>query len=156
VAASDVAVNRVRIAGTAVSVVQAAVLTHAVRPGAILQTNDVRMARLREAALRGNAPLAASAAIGMSLKRERPPGQALTLADLSKPLLVTRNEAVHMRLEAGGLMLSAQGIALDDGGMGERVRVQNPSSRAVVMAEVAGDGEVRVQPGRAPVLAAAQ
>ena len=36
-----------------------------------------------------------------------------------------------------------RGVALEDGGLGETVRVQNPSSKAVVMATVTGGGEVR-------------
>ena len=80
----------------------------------------------------------------------------LSTADVARPLLVTRNGAVRMRLEAGGLVLAAQGVALEDGGLGDRVRVQNPSSHAVVAAEVTGDGDVRVEPSRPPTLAAAQ
>jgi flagella basal body P-ring formation protein FlgA len=61
-----------------------------------------------------------------------------------------------MRLDAGEISLSAQGVALEDGGMGETVRVQNPSSKAVVMAMVTGGGEVRVLGQRAPLQVAAQ
>jgi flagella basal body P-ring formation protein FlgA len=39
--------------------------------------------------------------------------------------------------------------------MGDRVRVQNPTSHAVIIAEVTGDAEVRVEPGRTPVVLAA-
>ncbi len=40
---------------------------------------------------------------------------------------------------------------MDSGAMGERVRVLNAQSRAIVDAEVAGSGRVRVS-GTAPVL----
>jgi len=52
--------------------------------------------------------------------------------------------------------LSAQGMALEEGGLGETVRVQNPTSKAVVLATVVSPGEVRVVAERAPVEVAVQ
>ncbi len=156
VSAADVATIHLRLSGDVVGVARAAVLTRHVRPGAVLQAEDVRTARVRAVLLRGNTALSESAAVGMALRRDLPAGQPLTNADVSRPFLVTRNGSVRMHLDAGGLTLSAQGVALEDGGLGDHVRVQNPSSHAVVIAEVTGSGEVRVDPARAPVVVAAQ
>ena len=156
VADADMAAIHMRISGLVLPVIDAVVLTRHLRPGSTLHDDDVRTARLHANLLRGNAPLGLAAVIGMSLRHDVPPGQPLTAPDIARPLLVTRSGAVHMRLEAGGLILSAQGVALEDGGLGDRVRVQNPSSHAVVVAEVTGDGEVRIEPARAPVVLATQ
>jgi flagella basal body P-ring formation protein FlgA len=156
VADAGMAAIHLRISGQILPVTGATVLTHHVRPGSKLRDEDLRTARLHANLLRGNAPLNRDAVLGMTLRHDVAPGQPITAPDLARPLLVTRTGAVRMRLDAGGLMLSAQGVALEDGGMGDRVRVQNPSSHAVVMAEVTGDGEVRVEPGRPPVVLATQ
>jgi flagella basal body P-ring formation protein FlgA len=155
VAAPDMPAFHTRLTGQVFPVTDAAVLIRHLRPGAVIQAGDVRTARVRASLLRGNAPLSADSAVGMAMHHDLPPGQPITSADLNRPLLVTRNGLVRMRLEAGGLLLSAQGTALEDGGMGDRVRVQNPTSHAVIIAEVTGDAEVRVEPGRTPVVLAA-
>jgi flagella basal body P-ring formation protein FlgA len=156
VAAADMATVHLRLAGQAVPVVDAVVLLRHLRPGTTLTAADVRMARLRATLLRGGAPLTEASVVGMALRHDVPPGQPLTAPDIARPLLVTRGGIVRMRLEAGGLMLSAQGVAMEDGGLGDRVRVQNPSSHAVVIGDVTGAGDVRVEPGRAPVVVAVQ
>jgi flagella basal body P-ring formation protein FlgA len=46
-------------------------------------------------------------------------------------------------------------VALEDGAMNAHIRVQNPSSRAIMLAEVTGADEVRIMPGHAPIQVAA-
>jgi flagella basal body P-ring formation protein FlgA len=156
VAADDMAPVRVRLAGSVIAVIEAAVLTRHVRSGSILQAEDVRVARVHASLLRGSTPLPAVSLIGMAIRHDVPTGQPLTAADVTRPILVTRNALVHMALDAGGISLSAQGVALEEGGLGDRVRVQNPASRAVVLAEITAEGEVRVVPNRTSVIVATQ
>jgi len=56
-----------------------------------------------------------------------------------------------MQLLAPGLLLLAQGQALESGAVGERIQVLNPASRAVVEAEIVGRDRVRVAPGSVPL-----
>jgi flagella basal body P-ring formation protein FlgA len=56
-----------------------------------------------------------------------------------------------MELNAPGLALNGQGLALASGGLGERITVLNPGSRAVMEAEIIGPDRVRVAPGSEPV-----
>jgi flagella basal body P-ring formation protein FlgA len=151
VTAPDMPTFRSHLSGQVFPLMDAAVLIRHLHPGAVIRAEDVRAARVRAGLLRGNSPLGADGVTGMALRHDLPPGQPITIADITRPILVARNGLVRMRLEAGGLLLSAQGTALEDGGMGDRVRVQNPTSHAVIIAEVTGDAEVRVEPGRAPV-----
>jgi len=144
------------IAGTLSAMAEAAVLTHHLRPGAILRAEDLRSARVRVALLHGNSAISLASAAGQSLRHDLPPGQPLTAADISRPVLVARGAAVNMQLEADGISLSAQGVALEDGGLGETVRIQNPSSKAVVLATITAAGEARVVAERAPVEVAQQ
>ena len=56
-----------------------------------------------------------------------------------------------MVLDSPGIALTAQGQAMEGGAIGERIRVLNPVSRAVVEAEVTGSDRVRVAPGAMPL-----
>ena len=78
---------------------------------------------------------------------ERP----IRLADLARPPAVEKGASVQMLLTGGGMALAVQGQALDAGAVGERIRVLNPSSRAVVEATVIGPGQVRVSPDSMPL-----
>jgi flagella basal body P-ring formation protein FlgA len=68
-----------------------------------------------------------------------------------QPTQITRGEAVQMQLQVGGLWLTGQGMALESGATGNRIRVRNVSSQAVIEAEVIRPGEVRVVPGTSPI-----
>jgi flagellar basal body P-ring formation protein FlgA len=95
----------------------------------------------------------AAEAIGLQLRHQLAAGQPLTLSDLMRPALVRRGATVLVELESPGITLTAQGQALDTGSVGERIRVLNPISRAVLVAEVIGPDRVRVAPGAAPLVA---
>ena len=145
-----------RLAGQAISMVDAVVLTQPLNAGTVLSENMLQATRIAASSLHGTAAVARNAVLGLALKRNFAGGQPLTMGDLTRPILVARNATVRMVLSAGQIALSAEGIALEDGAMGAHIRVQNPSSRAVVLAEITGADEVRIMPSRAPVQVAAQ
>lgn len=144
------------VSGQVSVMLEAAVLTHHVRPGTVLKAEDLRASRVRANLLRGGTPIAIGAALGQALRHDLPPGQPLATGDVVRPVLVARSSAVRMHLDSGEISLSAQGLALEDGGLGETIRVQNPSSKAVVLATVTSPGEVRVVAERAPTEVAVQ
>jgi flagellar basal body P-ring formation protein FlgA len=145
-----------KIAGQIVPMVDAATLTHRMAARAILTAQDIRATRIPANALRGEAALSPNAVLGLALRRDTPPGQPLVTGDLTHPILVARNAPVRMVLSAGTMTLAAEGVALEEGSLGAHIRVQNPSSHAVMLAEITGDNEVRIIPGHAPIVVAAQ
>ena len=48
--------------------------------------------------------------------------------------------------------MTAQGIANEAGGLGERIHVTNPYTRAVLEADIIGPGQARVAPGTRPTV----
>ncbi len=137
---------RVPLAGAATATIEAAVLTRSLAVGATLGPGDVQPRRVPYTFLHDRPALTTAAAIGQTLRRPRAPGQPLVEGDLAPPVLVARGNLVRLTLEAGGIALAAQAVALDPGGQGERIRVENPSSHAIVQAIVTGAGEARVLP----------
>lgn len=69
-------------------------------------------------------------------------GHAIRVGDLGPPTLIQRNELVRISFKLGGLTLETEGRALDDGAMGQRVRVMNLDSRRTIYGHVAGPGLV--------------
>ena len=67
---------------------------------------------------------------------------------------MAKGAAVTIRVQSPGITLIATGQALDPGSSGERIRVLNPVSHAVLEALVTGPGRVRVVPGAPPLIPA--
>jgi flagella basal body P-ring formation protein FlgA len=143
--------QRQRLAGTLHEVADLPVPVRRLAPGAVLAASDLRVERVRVGALRGEVVRVPAEAIGMALRRPVPAGQPVPLADLHRAALVTKGARVLMQLSTGGMVLAAQGQALEDGAAGARIQVLNSASRAVVEAEVTGPGRVRVAPGSMPL-----
>ncbi len=142
---------QIRVSGQVIQMTSASVATRRLSPGTVLENGDVRPARVRAAMLHSAHSVDADAATGMSMRHDVQPGQVLTLLDLSRPTLVQRGAVVRMSLSSDGLSLTAQGVAAESGGRGDRIRVENPLSHLMVVGEVTGQGEVRVAPRGAVV-----
>jgi flagella basal body P-ring formation protein FlgA len=135
-----------RLSGQVVSMRDAASLTRRMSVGVVLSAADVQQVRVRAGVLHGQVALLPAQVVGMALKHDVSPGLPLTPSDLMRPVVVARGSAVHMVLESQGLSLSAMGVALEPGGVGDRIRVQNPTSHAVVEGEITAAGTLRVSP----------
>jgi flagella basal body P-ring formation protein FlgA len=81
---------------------------------------------------------------GHRLKRSLPAGTALTVDMLVPDVVVRRGQQVTLIAANGPVEIRAQGHALTEGGLSDRVRVQNMSSLKVVEGVVESDSVVRV------------
>lgn len=86
-------------------------------------------------------------AVGKLLVRNLQAGAALTARDLQTPTLVDRGAMVHLVARVGGVTASTLGKALEKGGLGERVQVENLSSGRTVTGVVRDGGVVDVISG---------
>lgn len=136
------ALLRLRVSGRLEAMQAALVAVHRLLPGDIVRASDLRQARLPAAMLRGGLVEDAALAEGLAVLHPVAAGQPVPLADLGRPEMV-----------AGGIEMTASGMALEAGAQGARIRVLNPVSRAVVLAEVTGADAVEVDPGSVPVRA---
>lgn len=145
---------RKSLAGTLHAMAEVPVPVRRIAPGAVLRAGDLTMQRVRVSAIRGEVARMAEQAVGLAPRRVLMPGQAMPLAELSRPMVVAKGARVAMQLVAGGLALTAQGTAMEAGAVGDRIQVLNPASRAVVEAQVVGIDRVRIAAGSTPVMAA--
>ncbi len=143
-----------RVSGRAEAVVEVPVAAQRLLPGTVLVAEDVRMAKLPADQLQGRVARTIADVVGLQLRHQAAPGRPLQMAELDHPALVRKDAAVLLLLDSPGIALTAAGHALQSGGMGDRVRVLNPISKAVVEGEVIGEGRVRVDPSSLPLVPA--
>lgn len=141
-----------RIAGQVDTLVELPVPATRLASGSIVRAQDLRMTRVSASLAKGAVVRDPSQAIGMQVKRSAVPNQPILTTDLVRPAVVARDSLVRVVLDAQGLSLSGQGVALEAGAMGERIRIRNPSSRAILEAQVIAPGVVRVAPDGIPLM----
>ncbi len=140
-----------RVAGKVQETMEVVVPVSRLPAGTVLRPQDLRIARVRAGLVRGDVAREPAEATGLALRHPAMAGQPILLADLMRAPVVERGAVVMMMLETQGITVAGQGQALEAGAVGERVRVLNTVSRAVLDAEVTGPGKVRVQPDSAPI-----
>jgi flagellar basal body P-ring formation protein FlgA len=141
----------IRLAGRVTDTIELPVATRRLQAGSVLRAEDVRVARVHTALVRNEVVRRVGDAVGLQLKRQIVAGQPLATGELMRPAMVQKGAAVLMLLDSPGITLTAQGQAMESGAIGERIRVLNPISRAVIEAEVTGPERVRVAPNALPV-----
>lgn len=82
--------------------------------------------------------------VGKLAKRPLAANTVLTPSMLSAPRLVRRGQEVVLVATMPGMDVRVQGIALDEGGAGDRIKVRNVSSNRVVEATVIQAGIAQV------------
>jgi flagellar basal body P-ring formation protein FlgA len=140
-----------RLAGRVDDTIDLPVATTRLPSGSVLRAEDIHIARVHTTLIRSEVVRRPDDAVGMQLKRSLAAGQPLAVGELMRPSMVQKGAGVTMLLDSPGITLSAQGQALESGAIGERIRVLNPVSHAVIEAEVIGPGRVRVAPNAMPV-----
>lgn len=81
---------------------------------------------------------------GMSARRPLAPGHVLGPRDLEIATVVQRGQRVTIATYAAGIEVRTQGIAMADGGRGQRIPVRNERSDRIVYGQVTVDGRVNV------------
>ena len=80
---------------------------------------------------------------GMEARRVLHAGETVRADDVRRPVVVTKGSLVTMTFEAPGIMLTATGKAMSEGGIGDTVTIVNPVSYRQIVCTVTGPGMVR-------------
>ncbi|KAA0876577.1 flagellar basal body P-ring formation protein FlgA [Nitrincola tapanii] len=82
--------------------------------------------------------------VGMQVRRPIGSDQVISPRQLEAALAVSRGERVALEAQRGGLTIRTLGVALEDGRLGQQIRVRNESSGNEVHAMIIAPGVVRV------------
>jgi flagella basal body P-ring formation protein FlgA len=137
---------RQRVSGRVFSITRVPVLVRPMSRGDVISHNDIGWMDVRADAVRGEIVTDPRQMIGQEPRRSVRQDAMVRLSELQRPVLVTRNSNVTMRLVTPFMTLTAQGRVAEDGGKGDVVRVTNLQTKRVVEAVVDGPGRVTVTP----------
>ena len=91
--------------------------------------------------------LSRSELIGKMARRTLLPGRAIPLRAIDNPRVVRNGAEVQIVYVEGGLTIVTAGAALQDGGVGDVIKIRNSDSGVTVIGTVRPDGAVQVNGG---------
>lgn len=122
--------------------VRIVVPAHDIPRGQIISDRDLTHATVAGNALMAGTVTKFSAVENMQARRMLRAGEPLRGSDVRRPVVVTKGQTVTMMFRAPGVELTAMGRSMGEGGIGDTVTVQNPSSFRMVSGLITGPGTV--------------
>lgn len=114
--------------------------THTIRAQSVLTREDLMVKSV-------TVPGAFSdleALLGLETRVALYPGRPVRPGDVGPPAVIERNQIIRLVYDRGGLRISTEGRSLMRGGVGDRIRVMNMTSRATVSGQIQPAGSVIV------------
>lgn len=112
--------------------------------GAIVTGNDIQLARMNATALGKDSIENLADVIGRSLTKDVGQGEMFKASSVVIPPVITAGSRVTVLFRQNRLEITAGGTALENGGLGQDIRVRNDSSKKVVIGRVVEPGLVTV------------
>ena len=112
--------------------------------GTILNARQLKLAKRNLAKLPQGYYVDPVKLVGMKLKRNITSGFPLTPTMVAAPKLIKRGQQVTLISRTSAIRVVMPGKALENGAIGERIRVKNLSSKRVVEGVVNASGEIEV------------
>jgi flagella basal body P-ring formation protein FlgA len=120
------------------------VASHQLQKGRVLTAADLKLAKNDLANLSYGYYENLNNGIGLKLKRHVSAGTVLTPAMLKKPRIISRGQKVTIMAQSGSMLVRMKGKALDNGAIGDRIKVINIKSRKKLEGIITLAGEVKV------------
>jgi len=122
---------------------QVVVPARTIPAGTVIRARDVRLQPARQAPA-ADMLRAVAAAVGQEAQRSLYANRPIRTHEVGPVTLVERNARVTLRFRNGPLVLTTLGRALDEGGLGEVIRVMNLDSRRTIYGRITGPEAVDV------------
>ena len=116
-------------------------------PGDVITEGMLVEAPLAAPPYSGPVAMSSGDIVGMAAARTLLPGQSIPMAAVAPPRVMRAGASVKMIYVDGGLEITAAGSALQDGAVGQTVKVRNDDSGVVVSGRVRADGSILVDGG---------
>lgn len=120
------------------------VATRPLSKGSIVSGSDVQLARINGTALGRDSVENIGDVVGRSLTKDVGQGEMFKASSIVIPPVINAGGRVTVVFRQNRLEVTAVGTALENGGLGQEIRVRNDSSKKVVMGRVVEPGLVTV------------
>ena len=136
--------NPLRMTGTLVETVEVVTLARPISRGETIRETDLVTERLPRADVVTDALSKPEHVVNQAARRALRNGQTLRAADLMKPQIIARDDAVTIVFRSRAITLTLRGKAMANGAEGETIAVLNPQSKRTIQATVTAPGVVTI------------
>jgi flagellar basal body P-ring formation protein FlgA len=143
------------VSGKATETARVPVLSRDIQRGETITVADIEMIEIPRQRLTNDILRNPGRINGMAARRALSQGRPLSESDIEPPKLVLRNTLVTLIYSAPGMVMTARGRSLDDGALGDTVKVMNVRSNRMIEGVVRSNGDVAVTPNNSTRILAA-
>lgn len=123
---------------------QVTVAASQISQGEVLTSEKLRYERMNTGRLATGYFTDMSKVIGLETRRPLTPGMVITDLMLNKPIVIKRGNLVNIVARIGSMEVTTVGKAMQDGYVGQLIRVQNINSNKFISGKVLDEGTVQV------------
>ncbi len=138
--------GRLNVAGRYDVMMDVPVVKYRLNQEDVIRAGDIEWQKVPVARTRRDTITDETELVGMSPVRSISPGRPIRESEVSNPPVVSRYKPVQMSYQTGRIIIKAVGTALQDGAVGERIKVRNDDSGMELNAIVVERGKVNVLP----------
>ena len=132
------------VSGTYIALVDVPVLTRQLSRTDVIEASDITTKTVADRQLRKDTVTEAKLLIGQSPRATISSNRPIRQSEVSAPILIKKGEPVQLTYTNPYMSLRTTGIALQDGALGEMIRIKNDKSEKAVSGRVAANGHVEV------------
>ncbi len=136
--------NPARMTGTLIETTEVVTLARSIPRGETIRETDLVTERLPRTDVVTDALAKPEFVVNQAARRALRAGQTLRAADLMKPQIIGRDDAVTIVFRTKAITLTLRGKAMGNGSEGETISVLNPQSKRIVQAVITAPGVVTV------------
>ena len=130
--------KRIRLTGRIHRLTQIPVVSRPLNRGDIIRRNDIEWIKLRERKIRQGYIQNENQIIGMAAKRYIAAKTPFTKNHMQRPQLIKKGGVVNIALVNGAMRLTTQGRSLENGSLGDMIRIKNIKTKKIIEAKVTG------------------
>lgn len=134
----------VPVSGRASALVPVPVPARPIAREEVVTADAIHWIEMRANRVPANALMDEARIVGQQARRSLKADGVFRATDLREPVVVAKGEIITMSYAVPGVQLTDRGRALENGGVGDIIRIMNLSSNRTITAEVGGPGLVHV------------
>jgi flagella basal body P-ring formation protein FlgA len=132
------------VSGTYMAVIDVPVVTRQLGHSDVIEAKDLSTKSFPERQLRKDTITDPKQLIGQSPHSTITPDRPIRLTEISSPVLIKKGSPVQLTFTNPYMSLKTTGTSLQDGAIGDMIRVKNDKSEKAVSGRVTGSGTVEV------------
>jgi len=129
---------------SSIELINGVVTKRTLQRGIPIRASDIELKSFPSNRLKSGHVKSLSYPIGMEPSQTIPKGALISINMLRPPVLVRKGDAVSIIFERNGISVTNEGIALENGGLREKIKIQLPDTKKILSATIQSAGVVKI------------